>query len=379
MPRSLLTRTVCLVAVSHPEYAVGPENKNSNMNVRRLIHPQLIRKLPTYKARLIACCAIAIVAIGGIRSETPYRYFRVGNPTDLRSTNIRPGFALIGGGKDLDDAFAWLCERAGGGDFLILRATGDDAYNPYVNQLCKLNSVATLVIPNREAAKSPFVARTIRSASVIFISGGNQANYVNFWRDTPVQTALNDAIARGIPLGGTSAGLAIQGEFGYTAQNDSPDGPDLSSRETLSDPFHFRITIERGFLKISPLDATITDTHFSARDRLGRLLTFMARILDSGDEKVVRAIGVDERTAVLLESDGQAHVVGLGAAYFMIASSKPSVCKKGVPLTFEGVAVRRLRANAKFDLRKWEGDGDSYTLAVHDGAIVSSQTGGAAY
>ena len=278
---------------------------HGNPKMIRAIQKSPIRKRAIARsAALIFCCAIAILAAGGFREETPYRYFRVVNPPAPHHSHVRSGFALMGGGTDLDDAFSWLCDRSGGGDFLILRARGDDAYNPYVNQLCKLSSVATLVIPNREAAESPFVAQTIRAASVIFIAGGDQANYINFWRGTPVQTAVNDAIKRGIPFGGTSAGLAIQGEFAYTAQNDLADGPDLSSRETLADPFFFRVTIVRGFLQIPTLAATITDSHFSARDRLGRLLTFMARILEAGDVASIRGIGVDERTAVLLESDG---------------------------------------------------------------------------
>ncbi|HEY4741611.1 MAG TPA: cyanophycinase [Candidatus Acidoferrales bacterium] len=324
-------------------------------------------------------CAAAMIAVGGLREQTPYQYFRVANPSVPHPAHVRAGFALMGGGKDLDDAFAWLCDGSGGGEFLILRATGDDAYNPYMNQLCKVSAVATLVIPNRQAAESPFVAQKIREASAIFVSGGDQANYIKYWSDTPVQKGLNDAIARGVPFGGTSAGLAIQGEFAYTAQKDPADGPDLSSRETLADPFFFRVTIVRDFLKIPALARTITDTHFSARDRLGRLLTFMARILDSGDAGTVRGIGVDERTAVLLNPDGEARVVGKGAVYFLSAAVKPSVCKKGEPLAFDGVAVRRLRANAKFDLQKWEGDGDSYSLSVHSGTIISSQAGGSPY
>jgi len=82
-----------------------------------------------------------------------------------------------------------------------------DDYNPYIQKLCHLNSVATIVIPDRAAAEDPFVAQAIEHASALFISGGDQANYINFWQETPVQTALNDAIKRGVPIGGTSAGL----------------------------------------------------------------------------------------------------------------------------------------------------------------------------
>ena len=84
----------------------------------------------------------------------------------------------MGGGKDLDEAFRWLCDRAEGGDFLVLRATGDDDYNPYIQKLCRLNSVATLLIPSRAAAADPFVAQRISEASALFIAGGDQANYI---------------------------------------------------------------------------------------------------------------------------------------------------------------------------------------------------------
>ena len=216
--------------------------------------------------------------LGHTQTSTPYRYDRIGNPADAHKTT-QPGFALVGGGKDLDAAFLWLCQRSGGGDFLVLRATGSDAYNSYVQDLCHLNSVATLVIPNKAAAESLFVAETIRNAESIFISGGDQANYINFWRDTPVQALLNAAIQKGVPIGGTSAGLAVQGEYIYSAQNDPPDGPDLTSKLALNNPFHHQIVIAHGFLDDPALKDTVTDTHFDTRDRMGRLLVFMERIL----------------------------------------------------------------------------------------------------
>jgi cyanophycinase-like exopeptidase len=161
-------------------------------------------------------------------ADRPYQYFRAGSSHDVE-TKMRPGFALMGGGADLDDAFKYMCERSGGGDFLVLRASGDDDYNPYIQGLCKLNSVGTLILTSREAANDPFVADTIRHAEAVFIAGGDQAHYINWWMDTPAQQALNEAIERGVPMGGTSAGLAVQGEFIYSAQGDAPDDEDLSS------------------------------------------------------------------------------------------------------------------------------------------------------
>ncbi len=110
----------------------------------------------------------------------------------------------------------------GGGDFLILRASGDDDYNPYIKDLCHINSVATLLLPDRASAEDPFVAATIRKAEAVFIAGGDQANYINFWMGTPVQTALNEALKRNVPIGGTSAGLAVQSEFVFKVNSCTP-------------------------------------------------------------------------------------------------------------------------------------------------------------
>src|SRR5450432_162126 len=75
-----------------------------------------------------------------------YKYVRIGSAHDA-SAKTAAGYALMGGGSDLDEAFQWLCGKAPGGDFLVLRAAGDDDYNEYVNKLCQANSVATLIIP----------------------------------------------------------------------------------------------------------------------------------------------------------------------------------------------------------------------------------------
>ncbi|MFZ0212540.1 MAG: Type 1 glutamine amidotransferase-like domain-containing protein [Candidatus Acidiferrales bacterium] len=322
--------------------------------------------------------AVTLALSRAAASGTPYKYIRIGNPKNIRVAP-HPGYALIGGGEDLDAAFQWLCQRSSGGDFLVLRASGTDAYNPYIQKLCRENSVATLIIPSRDAAENPFVAKTIRAAAAIFIAGGDQANYINFWRGTPVQRELNSAIRRGVPVGGTSAGLAVLGEFAYTSQNDKPNGSDLSSAMALANPFHPQVVIARNFLMISALRGVITDSHFHARDRLGRTLVFMARILASGDAPRIHDIGIDQHTAVLLDPDGHAIVAGSGAVYFFAAAQRPAICRRGVPLTFSGISVRKLVAGEKFDLTSWSGSGVAYSLSVASGALRSSQPSGSIY
>jgi cyanophycinase len=329
---------------------------------------------------LLTIVLLGLAVFPASSSAASYQYIRSGNKADVQSKTV-PGFALMGGGEDLDEAFKWLCGKAQGGDFLILRARGDDDYNPYVAGICKLNSVATLIIPDKSAANNPEVAKTIRTAEAIFIAGGDQARYVNFWHGTPVQDALNAHIASGKPIGGTSAGLAILGEFAYSAQGDAPDDEDLSSRLALSDPYHDRVTVRRDFLRIPILKSTITDTHFAKRDRMGRTLVFLARIMQDGWSREPRTIAVDEKSAVLLEADGKASVVGSGiAAYFIRPTEPPAVCRPKTPLTLRNVSVYRAPTGSHFDLANWQGDGGrSYLLSVETGTVCSTQPGGSIY
>src|SRR5271170_2393985 len=301
-----------------------------------------------------------------------WKYFRTGNSADS-VVKPRPGFALMGGGAQQDAAFHFLCERTDGGDFLILRADTDDAYAKQVNEeikaLCPLNSVATIVFAGREDSDDPKLIAIIEHAQTIFFAGGDQSNYVRFWQDTPVQDALNRHIAAGKPLGGSSAGLAILGEFSFSSMIDTIHSPDA-----LANPYGNEVTLTRDFLRIPLLAGTITDTHFVKRDRLGRLLVFMARILQDDWAGRVRAIAVDENAAVLVEPDGSAKVVG-GPAYFLESTKKPATCRNKTQLDFQNISVHRAVAGSSFDLKKWKGDTtDDYSLSVIAGQIQATNS-----
>src|ERR1039458_6790847 len=176
---------------------------------------------------LLLLLAVVLTPIPGHAAS--WQYFRLGSKSDVQTQPIA-GTAMMGGGSDLDEAFRWLCLKGNGGDFLVLSASGTDDYNPYVNGLCKLNSVATLILPDQAAAQDPAVAEIIKKAEVIFISGGDQAHYIRAWQGTPVEEAINAHVAAGKPIGGTSAGLAVEGEFVYGAVRDKPDGNDQIGR-----------------------------------------------------------------------------------------------------------------------------------------------------
>jgi cyanophycinase len=341
------------------------------VDVRKLSF--VARRLRTMGLILLGCCSL--VEAQGVK---PYTYVRVGNAADV-SAKTEAGFALMGGGTDLDEAFWWMCAHSGGGDFLILRSHGGDDYNPYLQGLCHENSVATLIVPSRTAAADPAVAAIISKAEAIFIAGGDQSEYVNFWRGSPMQDALNAAIRRGVPEGGTSAGLAVQGEFIYSAQNDAKDEANLSSKAALADPFQHQVVVVRGFLENPLLADTITDSHFVRRDRMGRLLVMMARVLDTGQVSELKGMGIDQETAVLVEATGEAKVVGKGAAYFLRADGKPERVKAGEPLEFGPVSAVKVTAGGRFDVKGWTGETAAYAYTVKAGVVTSSRAGDGIY
>ena len=320
-------------------------------------------------------CGNAVVS-----HASDFKYIRQGNPQDVQ-THAEAGVAMMGGGTDLDEAFRWLCGKANGGDFLIVRAHGAADYNPYVTGLCKVNSVATLIIPNRKAALKPRVTEIIGQAEAIFIAGGDQSRYVNFWKGTPVEDAINAHVAADKPIGGTSAGLAVLGQFVYGCLEDKPDDADLASRDVLADPYTKRVTLVRDFLKVPGLENILTDSHFAKRDRMGRSLGFLARIVQDGWSKTPREIAIDEKSALLVEASGRAKVVGTGSGvYFLQVTDAPEVCKPGQPLTLRNVAAYRAPRGSTFDVRDWSGDGgEAYSISVESGEIHTSRAGNAVY
>ena len=327
-------------------------------------------------ATIVVAAAVASLS-GAPRAQ--YDYYLTGNDGDLSGTTTQPGLVLMGGGTDVDEVFRWMGERAGGGDFVVIRASGADGYNQYVFDLAPFDSVETLVLKNRAASSDTFVLQRIRNAEALFIAGGDQSNYVNYWKGTPVEDAIHELVAKGIPIGGTSAGTAILSEFVYAAQRKS-----VTSVEALADPFSPNITLDRDFLTLPHMDGIITDQHLIERDRLGRTLTFMARIVADGWAAESKAIAIDRETAVLVDADGRATIVANADhptpyAYF-IRGGVPQVVTPNTPLTYLNLQVQRAEPGSTFNLLKWAGKGVvSYTLNVNDGVVISTQPGGSIY
>ncbi|MEM7577733.1 MAG: cyanophycinase [Planctomycetota bacterium] len=285
------------------------------------------------------------------------------------------GIVLAGGGTDVDAAMSWFKTRANGGDVVILRASGSDGYNDYLFSELPgpaIDSVETFVFEGRSAASDAQVLQAVSQAEGIFFAGGDQSRYDDYWKGTPLEDAIHQRVAEGAVIGGTSAGLAILGSSAYVAQ-----GRSLRSNRALNNPFHPDVTLEHDFLQIPLMEGVLTDSHFTDRDREGRLLTMMARSADDTNAPVgFRGIGINDETAVVVEPDGTATVLANGtherAAHLFTLTQPATTLQAGTPLTLENVAGLEVRANETFDFNTFTalpGVGRAYSYEVIDGDL----------
>ena len=149
-------------------------------------------------------------------------YF-TGNSTNI-ITVTTPGTCLMGGATENDNAIKWLLQKANGGDIVVLRSTGSNGYNNYfyTDLGITVNSVETLVITSVAGATNPYVLNKVANAEMIWFAGGDQSNYVNYFKNNALENIINNHInIKNAPIGGTSAGMAILSGKYFSALNGS--------------------------------------------------------------------------------------------------------------------------------------------------------------
>lgn len=307
------------------------------------------------------------------------------------TTNPSFGICLMGGASEDDQAMQWFLNKADGGDVVVLRTSGTDGYNDYFySELdTNLNSVETLVIHNEAGATDPYVLNAIENAEAIWFAGGNQATYVNYFKGNAMNDALNNHInIKQAPIGGTSAGMAIMGEFYFDAINGS-----VTSEEALSNPFNPSVSIGQGSFLDNPfLNQTITDTHYNNPDRKGRHSVLISRIVEETQE-VAYGIAADEFVGICIDENGEAIVFGEypefeNYAYFIQANCEedllPEVLQANQSLTWnkgnKALKVYQLPASStgtnSFNLANWEeGNGGNWQAWwIEEGDFFSEMT-----
>jgi cyanophycinase len=297
----------------------------------------------------------------------------------IKNTSAKPvaGILLVGGAEGKrsgeDAATQWFLKRADRGNYLVLRSGGIGKQADWVCDYYRdlIGSSAELSIDSREAANDPEVIQYIRDADALFIAGGDQNEYEDYWEGTGVEEAINFLInEKKVPIAGTSAGMAILGDYYY-----APSHRGLLSSEILNDPFHHNTKdiYRSDFIKIPILKNVITDTHLDrtnrshSETRYGRIFGLLARVVHDSNQLSVFAIGLEEGAFVAIDEKGIAKVFGNGSgkgedAYFLKTNGvAPEQIKHNLPLIWNnnGKAVKVYRiagtpeGSGQFDLNNW--------------------------
>ena len=193
--------------------------------------------------------------------------------------------------------------------------------------------VTVMDFDTRRDCQEPGRLERLADASGVFFTGGNQLRLTTRLGWTPDAKLIRTANARGVTVGGTSAGASILSEHMIAA------GDEGSS-------------VVAGSVRLAPglglTNRFIIDQHFRQRDRLGRLLTALAY------NPFAVGIGLDEDTAALIGPDDTVEVEGSGGVTIVDASevsySSIDSVEEGQPACVLGLKLHVLVAGATFNL-----------------------------
>ncbi|TAE20758.1 MAG: cyanophycinase [Candidatus Kapaibacterium sp.] len=266
----------------------------------------------------------------------------------VTSSSERGFLVCIGGNEDKRDAKKILRTVA------TLRTTtcvsviptasmyGRELGEEYVDLFLKMNVGITkgYVIDARTKedvmAKPEYIAHLAES-DLIFFTGGDQVRLVEAFKNTTAMSMIYDRFLHGATIAGTSAGAAAAS---HAMIYDGDDEAFLRGAVQHTEGF--------GFLQ------TITiDTHFLQRNRIPRLVQFLAQ---HGSEY---AIGLDEDTGIIVSPhDSTCTVFGSAMVTFMQSKGMKytdyDTVRNGTLYSVDGLGMSFCAAGTKFDLASWQ-------------------------
>jgi cyanophycinase-like exopeptidase len=302
-----------------------------------------------------------------IETHNGYTFLREGNAVDKQVTGSG-GLFLVGGGSDsaVESGYKWFLDQANHGDVVVIANGKDQASieaqaDYFFSELGKTLDSVEVFDFNIDSTTNQATAQAIAAASgrefldrlqgaeAVFFMGGDQWPYVQVLKGTAAaQQIANRSNSNAMAVGGTSAGMAILGNYVFTAQyiraNGSVDGAALYSDELLAN-YHDSDFYQNGapsvdsnILHINALNGVLTETHFTDPSssllapydqnppvtdpnfRLGRFISFLGSVMlvapNGLGQTSVKGLAVDDNTALAMYPNGTAQVFGEKNVYF---------------------------------------------------------------
>ena len=214
-------------------------------------------------------------------------------------------------------------------------STLDDTGTRYERLFRELGAgdARALEFRRRDDATHPQWLEYLRESTGVFLTGGNQLRISTILGGTDVARLIRSVNAKGVPVGGTSAGAAILSEHM------------IAFGKSGSTPRAGMVSLAPGF---GLTNRVVIDQHFRQRDRIGRLLAALAY------NPFAVGIGLDEDTAAFIDGDDVIEVMGSGAITIVDASrlehSSMGTAEDGESICMTGIQLHILNNGGRYDL-----------------------------
>jgi cyanophycinase len=256
----------------------------------------------------------------------------------------RGDLVLIGGAEDKlgrKTILEKFVDLAGGPDSrIVVLATasslGESIVDVYHGLFTSMGAaeVTGLRPMSRPEANDESAAAALDGATGVFMTGGNQSKLTSVIAGTVLGRKLVELNRSGIVVGGTSAGASAISSH-MVAFGSSGDVPKQRMGQMSAG--------------LGLLHGVVIDQHFGKRNRIGRLLSFVAH------SPTLLGIGLDEDTAVVVGSDDIIDVLGSGAVLIIDGShleTNAFRAKRYDPMMVSGAILHSLPEGSRFDLRR---------------------------
>ncbi|WP_399549110.1 cyanophycinase [uncultured Clostridium sp.] len=252
---------------------------------------------------------------------------------------------IIGGAEDKNGEKSILKEVCGKIDKdkeeLVVATVASGNPEEKGSQYCKIfgdlgvKNISVLNVRERKDAFNINNIELIKKASIVFFTGGDQLRITSLLGGTDLFKTIMDRYKAGCIFVGTSAGASVMSDTMIVS------GPNDESPRKCT-------------LKMAPglglIKDVIIDQHFAQRGRIGRLLVGIAENPQS------IGIGIDEDTAIVVNSEAQFRVIGSGAVYLIdgrdITYTNVSEQNQEEVLSIFNIKMHVLKKDDKFDLNR---------------------------
>ncbi|MER6345964.1 pre-peptidase C-terminal domain-containing protein [Streptomyces sp. NPDC001595] len=305
-------------------------------------------------AAVLALLTLTGTLVSASSAQAAADRIRLGSASDVgRGSWSGPAFTMNGDGSVVPGSMTRAIDAIRGGtgslDVVVLAgsAPSSGSKTPECDSVMKLsgvNSCTTWTLTSAADGNNSQVNSDIRNAEFVFFAGGDQCRYVR-WKGTALEASVESVVAKGGGAGGGSAGHHVSSPIVYDAC-----GGSATSADALADPYDSALTFTTGMFEWPHYSDVVNDSHFSARDRMGRTMAFVARAIKDGMASGGRAwgVGVDEKASLFIDKNGLATAYGANA-YVVLGDHQPERAVAGSPLTFSGYKIWRLTPGATFD------------------------------